>query len=231
MHRAIVLEKLGWLQVKPVVGLDIDGTLLAYHSHFLRFAAGYLGTWDPDDPEFLRYDARIPLHTYLRVSKATYRKCKLAYRRGELKRSLSPLPRPYPQAGALTRELRRWGCEVWLCTTRPYLSYDAVDEATRHNLRRNGVQYNGLIWGEHKYRELVRTVGKQRIIGVLDDIPEMCQQSYELGLPTAFALREHNQYQWFALPTEQRDQWLPLREEEATYAWFKQRLNDYREKL
>jgi phosphoglycolate phosphatase-like HAD superfamily hydrolase len=215
--------------MKPVVALDIDGTLLDYHSHFLRFAAGYLGTWDPDEPGYLDYDARVPLHTYLRVSKITYRKCKLAYRRGEMKRSLPLLPSPFPQADELTRQLRRWGCDVWLCTTRPYLSHDMVDDATRHNLRRNGVVYQGLIWGEHKYRELVRTVGKDRVIGVLDDLPAMCQQAHTLGLPTAFAVRPHNAAEWLDLGAV-RMNWHPIRTHDDTLDWFKRQLNVWRSK-
>jgi phosphoglycolate phosphatase-like HAD superfamily hydrolase len=178
--------------MRPVIGLDIDGTLLAYHPHFVRFARDWLGD-DGLDP--YGYDARQPLHQYLGVSKAMYRRCKLAYRRGELKRSLLPLDRPYPQARELTHQLRRKGFDIWLCTTRPYLSHDTVDEATRHNLRRNGVLYQGIIWGQHKYRELVRTVGAERVVGVLDDLPEMCNQATSLGLRTAFAVREHNQQQ------------------------------------
>lgn len=212
--------------VKPVVALDIDGTLLDYYPHFLRFAALYFGTWDPEEPTFYDYDMRVPMHTYLRVSKASYRQCKLAYRRGQMKRSLSPLPPPYPQANALTRQLRRWGCDVWLCTTRPYLSHDEVDDATRHNLRRNGVQYQGLIWGEHKYRELVRTVGGNRVIAVLDDLPEMCRQAEVLGLPVALALRPHNYKKYRELgPTAEGWPWLAVEEHEDTLSWLRQRLD------
>lgn len=188
--------------VKPVIALDIDGTLMDYHRHYLRFAANYFGTWDPEEPSYYEYDARVPMHKYLRVSKSSYRQSKLAYRRGQLKRSLPRLEPPLPDAQTLTRQLRRWGCDIWLCTTRPYLSHDEVDEATRHNLRRNGVQYQGILWGEHKYRELVRTVGKQRIVGVLDDVPEMCMQATRLGLRAAFALRPHNEAQWQCRATE-----------------------------
>lgn len=214
--------------MNPIIALDIDGTLVDYHRHFLRFAAEYFGTWDPDEPSYYQYDARIPLHKYLRVSKVSYRRCKLAYRRGELKRSLPLLPPPYPQAGAFTRQLRRWGCDVWLCTTRPYLSNDEVDDATRHNLRRNGVVYQGLIWGEHKYRELVRTVGKARIVGVLDDLPDMCRQARGLGLRTAFAVRDHNLMQWQALGAETMN-YAVARTEEDTLALFKRWLDEWKD--
>lgn len=212
--------------MKPVVALDLDGTLLDYYPHFLRFAANYLGTWDPDEPAYYEeYDARIPLHKYLRISKTTYRQCKLAYRRGQMKRSLPALPPPFPQAAELTRQLRRWGCDIWLCTTRPYLSHDEVDEATRHNLRRHGVQYQGIIWGEHKYRSLVRTVGGNRVAAVLDDLPEMCRQAEALGLPVAFALRPHNGQQYAAL----QPGWPWLTTHTETLNWFRKQLDNWKE--
>jgi hypothetical protein len=210
--------------MKPVVALDVDGTLVDYHSHFAAFARQYFGRRPViDEP----YDARMPFYKYLGVSKAAYRKCKLAYRRGELKRSVPLLPPPYPQAGDMVRVLRRWGVDVWLCTTRPYLSHDAVDDATRHNLRRNGVGYQGLIWGEHKYRELVRTVGSHRVAAVLDDLPDMCRQSWELGLPTGFAIREHNLLQWHALGAESL-KWYPTRTHDETLMWLRERLDKWK---
>lgn len=206
--------------MKPVVGLDIDGTLLNYHWHFIAFANAYFGI----DVDFTAYDARLPLWKYLGVSRSSYRKCKLAYRRGELKRSLPPLPLPFPQAGDLTREVRRWGVDIWLCTTRPYLAHSEVDDATRHNLRRNGVQYQGIIWGEHKYRELVRTVGVRRVAAVLDDLPDMCGQAHALGLPVGFALRLHNEGQYATLG----EKWPPLRTHEETVTWLRQQLDKWK---
>lgn len=213
--------------VKPVIGLDIDGTLLGYHAHFIGFARQWSGN---EAPDAYGYDARMPLHKYLGMSKTMYRRCKLAYRRGEMKRSLPLLDQPYPNANELTHTLRRWGCEVWLCTTRPYLSHDSVDDATRHNLRRNGVVYNGLLWGEHKYRELVREVGKKRVVGVLDDLPEMCRQAEALGLRTAFARRSHNERQLEALSVAGIPPWVVAETHEDTLALFKGWLNEWRDK-
>lgn len=216
--------------VRPVIALDIDGTLLDYHRHFESFAAQYFGM--SYSPKALTggYDARMTFAKYLGVSKTAYRRCKLAYRRGELKRSLPLLCRPYPDASELTGTLRRWGVDVWLCTTRPYLSHDSVDDATRHNLRRNGVRYQGLIWGEHKYRELVHTVGRERIVGVLDDLPEMCQQAERLGLRTAFARRAHNERQLETYAVNGVYPWAVAETHEDTLALFKRWLNEYRGK-
>lgn len=169
--------------MRPVFGLDIDGTLGDYYGHFFQFAEGWLGK-----PVDRAYDGRLPMYRHLGVSKATYRQCKLAYRQGGLKRSMPA----WPWASDLTHAVRSWGCDVYLCTTRPYLSHDNIDSDTRHWLRRQRMACKGVIWGEHKYRELARTVGRTRVAGVLDDLPEMCEQATALGIQSVLAVRDHN---------------------------------------
>jgi hypothetical protein len=157
----------------PVVGLDIDGTLGDYHAHFLRFAASWYGREMPA-PEDI--NPGLPLHKFMRTSKRTYRECKLAYRQGE--RSM-PV---YPGAMALTRAIRKAGCELWLCTTRPYLKMDTQSPNTQHWLRRNKIQYDHILSGPHKYRDLVKQVGLDRIVCIMDDLPEMVVQATSLGI-------------------------------------------------
>jgi hypothetical protein len=155
---------------KPVVALDIDGTLGDYHGHFLRFAEQWVGRAMPT-PEDI--NPGLPLHKHMRISKATYRSCKLAYRQGGLKRSMPC----YPGARELTVDIRKAGAEVWIATTRPYLRLDNIDPDTRHWLRRNKIQHDAVIYGEHKYRDLVRNVGVNRVVAVMDDLPEMIEQA------------------------------------------------------
>lgn len=155
---------------KPVVALDIDGTLGDYHSWFLRFAQEWYGRRMPDPAEI---NPGLPLHKFMRTSKATYRQCKLAYRQGGLERSMPA----YADASSLTIQLRRMGAEVWLCTTRPYLKHDTQSPNTVHWLRRNGIQWDHMISGPNKYYDLVRQVGRDRVAAVLDDLPEMYIQA------------------------------------------------------
>jgi len=169
----------------PVVAIDIDGTLGDYHTHFLKFAKGWIGRPMPD-PEDI--NPGLPLHKFMGTSKATYRKCKLAYRQGGLKRSMPC----YYGAKHITEALRRAGVEVWICTTRPYLRLDNIDPDTRHWLRRNGIQYDAVLWGEHKYRDLVKQVDRERIVGVLDDLPAMLDQAHSLGLRTLLRDQPYN---------------------------------------
>ena len=168
------------------MALDIDGTLGDYHGHFTRFAEQWMGREMPDPAENTH---GVPLWQWLGMSKANYRKCKLAFRRGGLKRSMPA----YKDADLVTRYIRKeLRCSLWICTSRPYLALETIDEDTRHWLRRNGVQYDEVIWGEHKYRDLVRAVGRERVRLVVDDLPPMIAQAVGLGLSAAIRTQPYN---------------------------------------
>lgn len=171
---------------KPVVALDIDGTLSDYHGHFLRFAEGWIGKPMPLATDI---NPGLPLYRHMRVSKGTYRACKLAYRQGGLKRSMPC----YEGSSELTRALRKAGAEVWICTSRPYLRFESVDGDTRHWLRRNKIQYDGVIWGAYKYRTLCRDVEPFRIVAALDDLPPMYEQAAKLGISAFLRDQPYNQ--------------------------------------
>lgn len=170
---------------RPVVALDIDGTLADYHGWFTRFASLWTGREMPG-PNL--NTGGIPLYRWLGMSKVNYRQCKLAYRQGGMKRSMPC----YVGASELTRYIRRNGCQVWICTTRPYLRLDNIDPDTRHWLRRNRIQYDAVIFGDHKYRDLVKIVGAERVLMVVDDLPPMCEQALSLGLPTVIRDQPYN---------------------------------------
>jgi hypothetical protein len=169
----------------PVVAIDIDGTLGDYHSHFLAFAAAWYGRAMPDPSEI---NPGLPLYRFMKTSKSTYRACKLAYRQGGMKRSMPC----YPGARELTVDLRRAGAEVWICTTRPYLSMANIEPDTRHWLKRHGIQYDGVLFGPNKYRDLVKQVGSARVAGVLEDLERMVVQAKELGLYTVLREQPYN---------------------------------------
>ncbi len=164
---------------KPVVALDIDGTMGDYHGHFLRFAEGWYGRPMPSPEEI---NPGLPLHKFMRTQKKTYRECKLAYRQGGMKRTMPC----YPGASDLTQALRRAGAEVWICTTRPYLRLDNIDPDTREWLRRNRIRYDAVIYGEDKYKELKRQVGLGRIVAIVDDLPEMVRAAQMIGIRNVY---------------------------------------------
>jgi hypothetical protein len=70
-------------------------------------------------------------------------------------------------------------------------------------------------------------VGKPRVLGVVDDLPEMCRQAHSLGIPTAFAVRRHNIQQHQALGIE-RYNWEALETHEETLEWAKRLLDKWK---
>jgi hypothetical protein len=157
---------------RPVVALDIDGTLGDYHRHFLEFAALWFNKPMPGPEEF---NPGLRLHRFMGVKLSDYRIAKLAYRQGGWKRWM-PV---YPGAAELTRAIRRAGAEVWICTTRPYLRLDNIDPDTREWLRRAKIQYDAVLFGEDKYRELYRQAGL-RVAAVLEDLPEQWEKARKI---------------------------------------------------
>lgn len=171
---------------KPVVALDIDGTLGDYHGHFTYFAQMWTGR---DMPDPATNTGGVPLYKWLGMSKATYRQCKLAYRQGGMKRSM-PM---FDGVDDVVKRIRKFA-DVWICTTRPYLRLDNIDPDTRHWLRRNRVQYDGVLFGPHKYRDLRRIIGVDRIIAVVDDEPEQYDIATSLGMPAILREQPYNLY-------------------------------------
>jgi uncharacterized HAD superfamily protein len=182
---------------KPVIALDIDGTLADYHGWFLAFAELYFGRPMPQ-PEAI--NPGLPLHRFMKVSKGAYRQCKLAYRQGGMKRSMPCLP----GAGAMINRVRRHA-EVWICTTRPYLRLDNIDPDTQEWCRRNNIRYDALLFDStergDKYREL-RRQARGRVVLVAEDLPEQVLKALNLGLrPICLRNRPYNQPPCYTIPS------------------------------
>jgi hypothetical protein len=149
---------------KPVVALDIDGTLGMYHLHFEEFAEKYIGR-----PIWADWkDKRGEFSDALGLEKELYRQIKLAYRQGGQKRTMPA----FPHTAELVAAIREAGAEVWCCTTRPWQRLDNIDPDTREWFRRAGVEFDGVIFGENKYQELANIVGTERVAAILEDEPE-----------------------------------------------------------
>jgi hypothetical protein len=170
---------------RPCVALDIDGTLGDYHGHFTRFAEQWLGR---DLPDPLFNTEGVPFYRWLGMGKSTYRQCKLAYRQGGMKRSMPA----YEGASELTRYIRGQKCDVWICTTRPYLRLDNIDPDTRHWLRRNKIQYDGVIFGDNKYKQLRDIVGADQVLFVVDDLPEQIKKAWRQNLTAMLRSQPYN---------------------------------------
>jgi hypothetical protein len=168
--------------IKPVVAIDIDGTLAPYHPRFIEFASSWLG-YEPlgregytGQPRFREWMCDV-----YNIDLSTFRAIKLAYRQGGLKRTMGT----YPYAAPLVNRLRSAGAEVWLTTTRPHDRYDRIDPDTVEWTRRNHIEFDGLLFGENKMMELARRIDPRRVVAVLDDLPWVLEQAQieRLGTP------------------------------------------------
>lgn len=173
--------------IRPVVALDLDGTLGNYHLHFVEFAEGYVGhplprMWEGKPADW---------EEYLGLDRATYREIKLAFRQGGMKRTM-PV---YPGAADLANFVGG-RAEVWITTTRPYNRLDSVDPDTREWLHRNHIWYDHLLYDDDKYGRLAELVDPARVVAVLDDLPEQCDRAIELFGVGSVLMRynTHNRY-------------------------------------
>jgi 5'(3')-deoxyribonucleotidase len=150
--------------VRPIIAIDIDGTIGRYYQHFHDFAQEYLDQILPAD-----YDGIGDFGDYMGLEKNLYREIKLAYRQGGLKRTM-PV---YDGASEMTLRIIRAGAELWIATTRPWMRLDNIDPDTKYWLSKNNIYYDGLMYGDDKYYQLAHAVSRERVIGVLEDLPEL----------------------------------------------------------
>lgn len=163
--------------IKPVVAVDIDGTLGDFHQHFLEFARTYLGGEFSSTAYQLevwgRYNGTVGFRDWFcdtfRISTATWKEIKLAYRQGGMKRTMPA----YGQAENIVRYIMGQGAELWLTTSRPAYRLDNIDPDTQEWCRRNRIGYDYMLYDDDKYERLAERVDPARVIAVLDDLPEM----------------------------------------------------------
>lgn len=161
-------------RIRPVVGIDIDGTLGQYHAHFWDFLRMYLAVPCPDPTPI--YDGRESFREWgmrnYGIDERTWYDIKLAWRQGAGKR-LMPIRRG---AASFVRSIRDLASEpeIWITTTRPYNRLDNVDPDSREWLRRHDVPFDHLLYDDDKYVTLSERVDPERVVAVLDDLPDMC---------------------------------------------------------
>jgi hypothetical protein len=180
--------------VRPVVAVDIDGTLGNYHEHFETFAQRWLGVHDEAWVVDLGYDGSQPYRDWFTmkygVDVTTFRAIKLAYRQGGMKRTM-PV---YAHAQGTVVALRQ-RAEVWLTTTRPHDRYDRIDPDTVEWLRRHRIPFDALLFDEDKIGELYRNVDAQRVVAVLDDEVAHLER-VPTGTPILLRSQYNEQAEW-----------------------------------
>ena len=107
---------------------------------------------------------------YLGIEKEEYRRIKLAYRQGGLKRSM-PV---YHDMVRVVQESHALGYEIWLTTTRPWQSHNNIHPDTKFWLERANLDgiYHHMLFDEDKYQILANAVDPGRVLAVVDDLPE-----------------------------------------------------------
>lgn len=156
--------------VKPIVAVDIDGTLGKYHGHFYKFAEQYLQTHLP-----WPYMGAGRIRDFWGMGVEEYRRMKLAYRQGGMKRSMPA----FEGATELCNSVQEMGGELWITTTRPFLRLDNIDPDTRFWLNNLGIYPDGMLYEDSKYTKLAELVDKARVVAVVDDLGELIHQAQE----------------------------------------------------
>jgi hypothetical protein len=112
--------------VKPVVALDIDGTLARYHEALVEFIINYTDTEPgPAVPCPGRTAERIGgdfgdwVCFAFRLDRRTYRDIKLAFRQGGQKRFMPA----YPYASELAYAAADESAEVWVTTSWSWMTF------------------------------------------------------------------------------------------------------------
>lgn len=170
--------------VKPIVALDIDGTLGDYYGSLFQFASDYFGRVFSVDG----FDGTHELNEYMGLPKEVYREMKLAYRQGGQKRMM-PL---FEGAKELAVALRDEGAEIWITTTRPWQRFDSTDPDTRHWLERHDIPWDHLLFDDDKYGVMSSMVDHSRVVAVLDDLGENYDRAEQLKLPVYLIKTKYN---------------------------------------
>lgn len=182
--------------LKPIVAVDIDGTIAEYHNHLFMFIVNYYDL-SPRLVEEKTLQGKVCLwdgsgnfEDFIGISQEEYREAKLAFRQGGFKRWM-PI---YKNARLMVDTFHEAEAEVWFTTTRPWRRLDNVDPDTREWLRRHRFGYHGLLYDEDKYAKLIDIVGEGRVVAVVDDLPENIERANELGLFAIQVERPHNSH-------------------------------------
>ena len=165
--------------LKPIVAIDIDGTVAQYHYSFMEFLERWLPT------QFIggkvwHWSGLGEFSDHLGLEKHVYQQAKLAFRAGGNKRWMHP----FPGAVEFMQNVSRLKVEVWITTTRPWLRMDNIDPDTREWLRRFNIKYDHILFDEDKYGTLVTLVDPGRIVMVLDDEDIQVKRCESLALPS-----------------------------------------------
>lgn len=171
--------------MKPVLAVDIDGTLGNYHDHFTNFCCMYFQR----EFDFGYVGEQENFEDFLGLTREDYRAAKLAYRQGGMKRSMVP----YSGAARLLDMAAKLDVEVWVATTRPYQRLDNIDPDTRFWMSHWNFKYHAMLYGDDKYDQLNMHVDNERVIMLIDDLHSQVVKADKIwGTRVWMVERKHN---------------------------------------
>lgn len=206
-------------RVKPVVAVDVDGTISEYHHSLADHVWRYFGI---EDVRVDSWDGSGNYEDFLGVTQAQYREAKLAYRQGGFKRWSPVMDGTESLLAALTWLRERELIEVWITTTRPWLRLDSVDPDTRFWLDAHFPVYDHVLYDDNKYHRLSGLIDATRVIGVIDDLPEQVNAAkLFVGAPAYLVPRQHNRLVHPSMQRATLEQFAAIVENNAHEWWSK----------
>jgi uncharacterized HAD superfamily protein len=136
-------DKWAEAQDEKVAGIDIDGVLNYYPQPWVDFINKWL---DTDFKDLNEVKANVPYQKY--------RDIKYEYRESGVKQKLKV------RAGAreLLQALKDRGYTNLILTSRPFNKHKTLFKQTTEWLRLGKLPYDGIIFGENKYQEILQKV-------------------------------------------------------------------------
>lgn len=163
--------------VRPVVAVDIDGTMSDYHDSFLKLVEQYTGQ---DRPNVVY--AGGPEGSWGQwiqetwgLQRSEYEAIKRAYRMGSWKRWQPIDAFCWTFLTTIAEK-----AEIWITTTRPFLNHDSIDPDTKFWLDQHMIPYDRILYDEDKYGVLRQQVDKRRVVAIVEDLPEQMERAIEL---------------------------------------------------
>lgn len=134
---------------EKVCGLDIDGVLNFYPDPWVEFLNERLNASFPD---LKAVKASVPYQLYKDI--------KYEYRESGIKENLEVRP----GAAELTSILKSLGYTIMILTARPFSKHKTLFKQTANWLTKNGIKYDGIIFGEDKYIQILQYVPNLRFM-------------------------------------------------------------------
>jgi uncharacterized HAD superfamily protein len=144
-----MLTKWEQSESEKVCGVDIDGVLNYYPKPWVDFVNMKLGTSFNNLKEA---KSAIPYQTY--------KDLKFEYRECGIKRTL-PVREGAPETLQLLKEL---GYTIIILTSRPFSEHKTLYKQTTDWLDANNIPYDGIIFGEDKYLQILSKVPNLRFM-------------------------------------------------------------------